>query len=139
MQNDLIVWDDDFLVGYEAIDAQHKELVRLTNEFYTGVQMGGVLAKVFFMQTVKAAIHYVKTHFALEEEIMLKTDYPNYEGHKKQHENFIDEVNTQVKIFEQEDSPDPAGFVRYLMDWVVNHIAKSDKSYAPYLEKIIEK
>ena len=135
MANELVTWDDSFLIGDEKIDGQHKELVRMTNEFYSGVQMGGVVAKVFFMKTIQGAVQYVKTHFATEEEFMQKVNYPQAEEHRMQHENFVTQVAQQVQVLEKEDNPDPAGFVKYLMDWVLNHIAESDKKYAPYIEK----
>ena len=138
MANELVAWCDDFMVGNRQIDAQHKELVRMTNEFYAGVQMGGVMAKVYFMKTIQGAVQYVKTHFATEEEIMQKVAYPLFAEHKQQHEDFVAEVAQQVQIFEKEDNPDPAGFVKYLMDWVLQHIADSDKKYAPYITKLAD-
>ncbi|MCL2007148.1 MAG: bacteriohemerythrin [Treponema sp.] len=136
MANELVTWSDDFLVGNSTIDTQHKELVRLTNEFYAGVQMGGVLAKVYFLQTIKGAVQYVKTHFSDEEALMLKAEYPEFMEHKKQHEDFVVEVTNQVRNFENDDNPDPAKFVKYLMDWILHHIAASDKKYSPYLSKL---
>ena len=136
MADELISWSDDFLVNNEKIDSQHKELVKMTNEFYTGVQMGGVMAKVFFMKTIQGAVQYVKTHFASEEEIMQKAGYPFFEEHKKQHQDFVTEVTRQVKFFQEQDLPDPEGFIRYLMDWVTKHIAESDKKYIPYISRL---
>ena len=135
MAEEQIIWTDDFLVGDDELDAQHKELVRLTNEFYNGTQMGGVVAKVFFMQTIKGALHYVKTHFSAEEKIMQKVGFPQYDEHKKQHEDFIAAVTRETQVFESQDNPDPKAFVKYLMDWITLHIADSDKKYAPYLAK----
>ena len=136
MANELVTWSDDFLVGNSIIDAQHRELVNITNEFYAGVKMGGLVAKAYFLQTIKGAVNYVRTHFQEEEALMRKIEYPQYEAHKKQHENFVAEVTQQIKTFEKEDNPNPAGFVKYLMDWILNHIAQSDKKYTPYLSKL---
>ena len=136
MADELISWDDKYLVGNSTIDTQHRELVMMTNDFYSGVQIGGVMAKVYFLQTIKGALNYVKTHFADEERMMQKAEYPHFDEHKGQHESFIGEVTRQVRDFEKSDNPDPAGFVRFLMNWILNHIAESDKKYSPYLEKI---
>jgi hemerythrin len=136
--NVLVEWSDDFLVGNSQIDCQHKELVRMTNEFYSGVQMGGVMAKVYFMKTIQGAVNYVKTHFSTEENIMRQVNYPYFEAHKKQHEDFVAEVTRQIQVFDKEDNPDPAGFVKYLMDWVLRHIAASDKKYMPYIAGLEE-
>ncbi|MCL2138657.1 MAG: bacteriohemerythrin [Treponema sp.] len=135
MADELVTWNDSYLIGNEQIDAQHKELIKLINEFYSGVQMGGIMAKVFFIKMIQGALQYIKIHFSTEEEIMQKIEYPHYLEHKKLHENFIKKINQQVQAFEAEDQPDPANFVKFLMDWVLQHIAQMDKKYVPYLTK----
>lgn len=136
MQNAFVEWDDSFLVGNRIIDEQHMELVKMANEFYANCQAGGVIAKVSFLNTLKGAVHYVKTHFSTEEEIMQKIQFPDFEIHKKRHDEFVSEVQEQAKMFENEDNPNPAKFVKYLMDWVVEHIAAMDKKYVPYIARL---
>jgi hemerythrin len=136
MANGVITWNDSYSIGNRTIDGQHKELIRLTNEFYEGCQMGGVITKVYFFNTVKGAINYVKTHFATEEEILRKIEYPEFDAHKKMHEEFVNKVLEQVRAFEQEDMPNPIGFIKFLMEWIMNHIASADKLYIPYLVKL---
>jgi hemerythrin len=98
--------------------------------------MGGVMAKVYFLKTIQGAVHYVRTHFSTEEGYMQKAGYPDLDAHKKQHEDFVAAVTEQVRFFEHEDTPDPAGFVKFLMDWIMNHIANSDKKYIPFFAKL---
>ncbi|GHV93702.1 hemerythrin [Spirochaetia bacterium] len=136
MADELVAWSDDFSVGNSTIDEQHKELVRMTNEFYAGCQMGGVMAKVYFLKTIQGAVRYVRTHFSTEEEIMQKANYPGFDAHKQQHENFVAEVTQQVQLFEHDDNPDPAEFVKYLMNWVLQHIANVDKQYMPFIAQL---
>ena len=116
MADELVAWSDDFSVGYSIIDQQHKELVKMTNDFYLGCQMDGIIKKVHFLKTIQGAVQYVKTHFATEEECMQKAEYPDFETHKKLHEAFIAAVTEQVQTFENEDNPDPADFVKFLTD-----------------------
>jgi hemerythrin len=129
----LIEWNDEFSVQNNELDEQHKELVKMTNDLYTGCQMGGIMAKVYFLKTVQGAVHYVKTHFATEEKIIQEIGYPEFDAHKKQHEDFVAHVTEQVRILDREDNPNPTDFVKFLMDWIVLHIANSDKKYVPYI------
>ncbi|MDR0599799.1 MAG: bacteriohemerythrin [Treponema sp.] len=131
-----IEWREDFSVGNDQIDDQHKELIRITGEFISHCQIGGVVAKVAFLTTIQKAVHYVKTHFAAEEAVMKKAGYPEFEIHKRQHEEFVNEVVRQAKMFEREDNPNPGEFSRYLMNWIVEHIADSDKKYIPYIARL---
>ena len=133
MADELVAWSDDFLVGNSAIDQQHKELVRLTNEFWAGCRMGGMMAKVYFLQTIQGTVLYIKTHFSTEEELMKKANYPEFDAHKQQHEDFVSEVTRQIQFFEKEDNPNPSAFVEYLMNWILKHVADSDKKYMPYI------
>ena len=133
MTGDIIIWSDEYLVGNEAIDTQHKGLVKITNDFYNGVRMGGLMAKMFFIRTIQETVQYVKTHFSTEEDLMQKGKYPFLEEHRKQHEEFVAEVSRQARIIESEDNPDPMCFVLFLMNWILEHIAESDKKITPYI------
>jgi len=139
MAEELVSWNDDFLVGNESIDAQHKQLVKLTNDFYAGVRTGKLKAKVYFLQTIKGAVEYVRNHFTNEEEIMREINFPLYDEHKRLHEDFVAEVIREISLFEEEENPNPEGFVKYLMNWIFQHIANSDKKYVPFLARLEEK
>jgi hemerythrin len=131
-----VAWSDDFLIGNESVDMQHKELVNMINEFHAGVLTGGVMARVYFIKAIQCSVQYIKTHFTTEEELMQRGKYPSFAEHKEQHESFIAEVNRQVRNIETEGNPDPTDFVKFLTEWVSHHIAVSDKKLAPYNAKL---
>ena len=135
MDEDSVVWDNSFSVGFAPIDNQHKELVIMTNELFQGCKSGNALADVAFMRTLKKAIEYAQTHFHSEEEYMGKAAYPDLPVHKKEHEEFIATVIKVVKEFE-DGKAEPIILARFLKSWLLNHIAVSDKRYAPYLRKL---
>jgi hemerythrin len=128
-----VAWSDDFLVGNASIDMQHKELVKMINEFHAGVRAGGVVARVYFIKAIQCSVKYIKTHFSIEEKLMKNGNYPSFEEHKGEHETFTAEVARQVQNIETEGNPDPSDFVKFLIDWVSHHIAVSDKKLAPYI------
>ena len=132
-----VQWSEVYSVQYKAIDDQHKELVRMTNELLGACKKGSNKADTFFMKTIQGAVNYAKTHFATEEVYMDKVAYPEYQLHKKEHEGFVEEVLRQLKIFEEGKS-EPIEFAGFLKNWLLNHIAVSDKKYAPYLSAIKE-
>jgi hemerythrin len=132
MSDSLLVWNDSFLVNCEVIDNQHKGLVETTNELIRGCEKGNVLRDVLFIKTLRKAVEYAQIHFATEEKYMQQVNYPDFQAHKKEHEAFVSEVVQQLKAFE-ENRNDPVVLVGFLKDWLFNHIAVSDKKYAPYL------
>ena len=128
-----VTWDNAFSVGSVLIDNQHKGLVEMTNTLFRGCEHHDEMLS--FMRTIQNAVNYAKTHFATEERMMQKTNYPEYAIHKAEHESFVAEVLKQVKRFE-ENRCTPLDFALFLKEWLLNHIAISDKKYSPYLKNI---
>jgi hemerythrin len=134
MENDeLVEWDNRYLVGIPLIDEQHKELIRLTNELYKGCLAGGEAATAYFRTAVKGTVDYVNYHFGVEEKLLQTVKYPELAEHKKQHEEFIKQILEEVRSFENGKKFVPNLFVRYLKDWILSHIAVMDKKYAAYI------
>ncbi|MCL1813302.1 MAG: bacteriohemerythrin [Treponema sp.] len=133
MDEDSVFWSDDFSVGFELIDNQHKELVRMTNVLFEGCKKGSTAADVAFMQTIRGAVEYAQTHFYTEEKYMKAVNYPGFEIHKKEHDSFVSTVIGSVKNFEEGES-EPIALARFLKKWLLTHIAESDKQYAPHLQ-----
>ena len=135
MDEDSVVWDNSFSVGFSPIDDQHKQLVIMTNELFEGCKRGNTFAFVTFIGTVKKAVEYAQTHFHTEEEYMKQADYPDLPAHRKQHEEFVAEVIKVVREVETKKA-EPIALARFLKNWLLGHIAQSDKQYAPFLKRL---
>jgi len=135
MDQDSVVWDDVFSLGFTPIDDQHKKLVLLINELFTACKAGVIEADMAFMETAKKTLEYTETHFADEEDYMREVNYPRFDDHKKQHETFIATVEKTIEDFEAGNT-EPVEMARILKKWLLNHIAVTDKQYVPYLAKL---
>jgi hemerythrin len=138
-EHNLIEWTNRYRIGIPLIDGQHKKLIDMTNELYTGCLEGDEAANARFLKTIHDAVDYVRFHFTTEEKILERINYPGIAAHKKEHENFIKEILVQVQAFQEGKKFVPNLFVRYLRDWVLTHIAVSDKLYAVYLAEMKKK
>ena len=132
MDEDSVVWEDSFSVGFKPIDDQHKTLVDMINELFQACKAGVVEADMAFLQIIKKALDYAETHFADEEDYLSEANYPHLDEQKEQHEAFVEEVQKTIEEFEA-GNIEPIYFARYLKNWLLNHIAVYDKRYAPYL------
>ncbi|MDR2394598.1 MAG: bacteriohemerythrin [Treponema sp.] len=129
----LVEWDDRYLVSIPRIDEQHKKLITMTNTLYQGCLEGDAKARIYFMQAIHGTVDYVKYHFSAEEKILESINYPDIGDHKREHEGFIRHIFEEVKSFESGKKFVPNDFVRYLKDWILAHIALTDKKYAQYI------
>ena len=135
MDEDSVVWDDAYSVGFAPIDDQHKVLVAMTNQLFEDSKKRVATADVAFLQTVQKAVEYAQTHFTAEENYMSQVSYPNLAAHKEQHRQFELQIAGSLKEFEKGGTA-PIELVRFLKNWLLGHIAQSDKQYAPFLKRL---
>ena len=133
---EFVSWKNVYSIGIRLVDDQHKYLLDLTNDLYASCIEGGGAAKERFRQTVKATVEYVGVHFATEELLMHRINYPDITAHKHEHKMFVQQVLANVKDFESGQVYTPNAFVRFLRDWILEHVAQSDKKFGDYLIQI---
>ena len=135
MDEDLVVWDNSLTVGFDLLDDQHKKLVAMINELIEGCKKGEAEAQAAILQTFEKVVDYTKTHFTEEEKYLAQVAYPDLEAQKKMHHQFLFEI---VNLITEVDSGKtaPITMAGFLKDWLLNHIAKADKQYLPYMKKI---
>ncbi|MFW5489609.1 MAG: bacteriohemerythrin [Desulfovibrio sp.] len=127
----LITWTDSLSVNIRSIDAQHKRLVDLINELHAAMRQRK--SDRVLLDVVERLKDYTVTHFQAEERYFDKYGYPATEAHKKQHTIFVQ----QVADFEAELKAGTAkvtmDIMRFLKDWLVNHIQGTDQKYSKFL------
>ena len=117
----LIEWRKEFETGIPDVDHEHRELVDLINGLHEHIASGADPVRVTeFLGEVFARI---AAHFALEELIMRKHTYDEYEAHKAEHERLLDEIRDIMDGATTEYANSLSTVVR---DWFVNHFKSKD-------------
>ena len=129
----VVQWQNSYSVGIKLIDEQHMELIKLTNKLFANCMAGHERTKSTFLDTINEAIDYTGYHFGVEEKIMERVKYPEYQNHKMEHANFVQQVYLKVEEFKAGKIMAPLTFVYFLRDWVLHHIAVRDKKLGEYL------
>ena len=129
----VVQWQNSYSVGVRPIDEQHMELINITNKLFSNYMSGQNKINAAFLNTIHEAVEYTRYHFGTEEKVMERINYPHYANHKREHTNFIREVLVKVDDFKTGKILAPLEFVYFLRDWVLHHIAVSDKRLGDYL------
>jgi hemerythrin len=135
-QSDLVKWSSTFSVGVKLIDEQHKELLKLTNDLFNHCIGNEEEERAYFQRVISKAVDYVKVHFATEEKIMIATKFGGYWEHKREHDAFVLTVVEQVRAFNEGRTFTLLAFTRFLKEWILTHIAVTDKKYFEYFKRI---
>lgn len=130
--NDLMPWGRRLALGIPEVDKQHRELVSMVNELHRAMRMkmgtqeaGAILTRL---------ADYTVYHFEYEEKLFDTHGYPETLNHKKIHKDLVAKVLAFTREFEQGRAALSMDLMKFLTDWLKNHIMKTDKAYAPFLK-----
>jgi hemerythrin len=120
----LLNWKDEYSVGIEAADDEHKELIDCINRLYQEFDAADTRKAVpaFFGDLLAA----IAAHFAIEEEFMRDQAYDWLGPHKEEHERLLNELREMMDAFEWSEEIDTLELARGLDPWFARHFCKHD-------------
>lgn len=119
--------------GNAVIDSEHRELFRAVNKLME--ECGKGKGRAALEPTLKFLLDYVDTHFAHEEQLQKKCNYPNLAAHHTFHENYKSKLREIAKQI-----PATGATVAELsalnmhIGLLVSHIRTEDKKLGAHLK-----
>lgn len=120
---------DDYLIGIDLIDKEHKELFRIVDDANHLVKSYDASSSYDKIVTILNELkEYTKEHFSDEEEYMESIQYEGIAAQKRAHDAFIDKLDN-IDLNQIEENPQ--GYLQELMEfllgWLIQHILHADK------------
>ena len=126
-------WNEKLSVGDAAIDDDHKGLFDLIRELETANLTDGYLTDI-----ISRLEDYAEGHFAREEALMKKMDFPDFDAHVVKHRAFTEWLDTVKTTYRRSaESPFQIGDMvnQFLRNWLVQHIMKEDMKYRDFMSE----
>lgn len=117
-------------VGVSRIDAQHKTLFKLVNEFCEAYQHHQGYDRV--PAVLNQLIQYAQVHFRDEETLMAAAEYEQLNSHRSDHEELTEQVFELRATFEGGDLKTTEEVRAFLGDWLINHILNKDMKFKSF-------
>ena len=125
-----IKWDKRYLLGNETIDLQHHVFIDLLRS--SSIAVDSHLNLEHTKRALEEFVLYAKFHFFSEETLMIKSNYPNYELHRKVHVQLIDTLGKKIGEYLANKETGDA-LVEFIFEWFVVHTLHTDKEFTDYL------
>lgn len=129
----LLAWNDSYSVGVKTIDQQHAGLFAIVNELHTAMLNGN--AKSVAGPLLDKLLKYTVEHFAYEERMMEAARYPSLAAHRTHHAGLTRKVGDFMTRYKRGDGTLNIELLRFLSDWLTQHIQREDKEYRPWLTR----
>ena len=129
----LKTWSDEYSLGIQAIDEQHKGFFEASQRLYDAIL--NCKGENIVEESVAFLRDYADRHFQTEEGYMAKHRYPHIEHHKKLHTEFLEVLDgllDELALFgPSQHLADRA--LEISQEWLINHIIVEDTRYAHYI------
>lgn len=126
------MWKPKYSVQIKQLDDQHNEFFKILEEFSVASKNKDVLDIDYTI--IKLEV-YAMYHFTCEEHYMAKFGYPDFENHKREHDEYRKEVKSLKDNLDVDKISVTDRALKFLEEWWVNHILKIDKQYGPFLSE----
>ena len=128
-----IAWSENYSLGNEQLDAQHKQLFEFVSNLVGACIDGSSTEKL--SETLDFLVNYAVRHFSDEEALQVQYNFPEYEKHKKMHDEFKITVTELVERFHNSESPTELNndINKIVVRWLVNHILREDKKIGNHI------
>ncbi len=124
-------WSKENEVFLPQIDAEHRNLFRLAEEFENAIAQRAPAEEI--KEQLRALRVYTEEHFTHEEWLMQSSGYPSYGWHKQQHET----VRRRLKLFtppvESGDREAVEVFLEFLAGWLHDHTTVTDRMMGAFV------
>lgn len=131
----LVEWRDEFRTGISGIDHEHQELIASINSFYAALDSS--VDKENLVDRLNDIYSAIYSHFVLEEKLMEKYNYDQYEQHRGNHVNLLDDIRDITDELEAGQFFDEQHLKEVLNNWFSVHFRTHD-ARLHHLQELIE-
>ena len=125
-------WSEGMSVGVQALDSDHKCLVRIINlldEVHDSKEASRTIEMV-----LDTLMLYGRFHFAREEKVMATCEFPGTSFHMAEHQGFARYISTlRERYGKKADTKMASELLQYLTGWLRHHILIQDMAFKPYV------
>lgn len=127
-----IIWDSSYSVGDSTLDGHHKKLLALTNALADCAGESSPQADSQFHEILNELAVYTREHFAAEEKVLTRCNYPLLTMHKGEHAKFVQWLAEKL-VLAADGVLDKVGVQLFVSDWWREHILVRDMHYHDYI------
>ena len=117
-------WKTEYSVGVESMDDEHREMIDLINEIYDRLESDPDADQV--EECLGDIFSTISMHFALEERLMRKNNYEEYQAHKADHEDLLDQIRDLMDDFAADTASGAVKLEQGLSAWFAGHFSTFD-------------
>ena len=126
-------WDDKLITGIAFVDRDHKRLVEMVNTLHQAMKEGKGMKVIG--PILDEFVAYTGGHFAREEAVFDKYNFPDTIAHKAIHNKLVDTVLSVVADYKAGNFAVGIDLLMVAKAWLLEHIMGQDMEFVPFFLK----
>ena len=120
----LLQWKQEYSVGIDSMDDEHREMMELINDIHAKLQTDPDAEQID--DCLGAVYNTISGHFALEEKMMREHQYSEYLAHKEDHEDLLDQIRDLMDEYHADPDSGATRLAEGLSNWFAGHFSTFD-------------
>ncbi|TQD46041.1 bacteriohemerythrin [Clostridium acetobutylicum] len=127
----MFVWKDEFELGIDKIDNEHRKLFEIANKGYELLKNEFYVDKYDkIMDIIVELKEYAEFHFSEEKDYLASIGYKKLFTHKLEHDSFIKKVESfNIKEIDYDQDKYIQEMLDFVVTWIKEHILEKDREY----------
>lgn len=129
-----LVWQENFNCGNPLIDAQHRELFRMTNDLLGAIESS--TPNFIIAERVTHLLKELLKHFHDEEAILEAVQFPDRKLHAEEHARLYQKSLELARMFNADNPPLGEIYKFLVYEVVFRHMALADRTFYSFIGKV---
>ena len=117
----------------DDMDAEHSKIIAYYNDIHSQVASGAKQEQT--LPILKDLAAFTTGHFAEEEKLMKRHNFPELDSQKRAHTKLLAKVTQVIEDIESGAPVNMIEVVVFLTDWLKGHILGEDLKYGQYFQQ----
>ena len=132
---EIIEWEESLSIDVDDMDERMKVFFQFVNKLgeLTIVKRKKEEDYEHIGEALADVSEFMRGHFNMEENLLLKYKYPELAYHQRRHKRFLKKVMAFRRLFADEPEKISLDAHSYIQQWIIDHIINDDKRFAPYV------
>jgi hemerythrin len=127
----LLVWNSQYSIGIQQIDAHHRHMFFLLNTLYDDFVNRETAHTISAL--IDELIDYATYHFAAEERWMKANGYSALEQHAREHHRFSLRIGEFATSYRRGEKNLALEILSFLHSWLSGHILQADAEFGHFI------
>lgn len=123
-------FDASLLTGFADIDEQHRLFLDILDELSQRIEAGQ--HRQGLLDAIQGMRFYAEGHFADEEALLARLDYPEREAHQRLHATFTAMIRDLENRLDEGPGLLSLETLEFLGSWFIGHIRNEDQRYVAH-------